>query len=187
MSPFHISLPNALLSRFTATNLKEELFQVRRGSVSLGETHAHEEGLSAGEFSKAKIVEGQAGLSEEEFAAVVKAVTGASQKTCSLLFRKMDANADGALHWKEFLTYLIKESSNKISLDDARGAFVIDDMPVDGDFMCANASAGLLKLASRHGDDFTTRFGGTKITASKSSEGESDLKFKCTTHITLKR
>ena len=127
----------------------------------------HREHFESGGYSNLHANGLSEGLSEEEFTAVVSAVTGASKMACSLLFRKMDANADGALHWKEFLTYLVKESSNKLSLDDARGAYIIDDMPVVGDFMSSNTSTGLLKLANRYGDNFSAEFGGTKITASE--------------------
>lgn len=48
------------------------------------------------------------GVEEEDFVALLSSVLSTDPKKLSILFQKMDANADGSLDWDEFLSYLLK-------------------------------------------------------------------------------
>ena len=68
------------------------------------------------------------GLDEGEFVAFLREVLRLPAEELSILFQKMDANADGSLSWDEYLSYLLIEVTHHWQFRSARGTWHLRDV-----------------------------------------------------------
>lgn len=85
------------------------------------------------------------GIIEDEFTALLSSVSNISERASRILFRKMDADADGTLNWKEYVSFLIKQSQVTWQMECSKGTYWLDDRQ-NSEWLCSNSTGGKFSL-----------------------------------------
>eukprot|EP01083_Nonionella_stella_P195040 718822_1 len=74
------------------------------------------------------------GVNETQFIELLEPILGCSSEALSILFQKMDANADGTLDWDEYISYLLREASHNWENSVAMGQCLLKETDPNPNF-----------------------------------------------------